>query len=64
MLTAGSKRRAETRWMVLWKVHLKVASLAEQKVQRKVPKKCLAEKRVVPRLMVQNLAVEEGGKEG
>ena len=54
MLTAGSKRRAETRWMVLSK--MMVSSLAELKVQRMVPTKCLAEKRVVQKLMVARLA--------
>ena len=54
MLTAGSKRRVETRWMVL---NLESSKhLAEQKVQRKVPTKCLAEKMVVQRLMVVRLA--------
>ena len=54
MLTAGSKRRAETRWMVLSK--MMVSSLAELKVQWKAPKKCLGKKRVVQRLMVVRLA--------
>ena len=72
MLTAGSKRRAETRWMVLSKMMVSSLAeqkarwmvpnlesskhLAEQKVQRKVPTKCLAEKMVVQRLMVVRLA--------